>query len=238
MKFIYILYQYLVALPILIFLTMFTAIMSVFCMPWKNGAFIHGIQILWSRAFFYLTFLPVHVEGYENISAKQSYVFVSNHTSMLDVWLIYGWLPNVFKWMMKKELEHVPFIGFGCKAAGHIFVDRSNPRAALESVKRVENALKDGVSTVIFPEGTRTYDGQLGRFKRGAFQIAFDLNLPVVPISLSGCYDAMNRKAWYVTWHPVTMKIGKPVSLADFSKDNPQEAMDYIRERIAEGIVH
>jgi len=237
MKYIYILYQYLIVLPIFWVYTMFTAIMSVICIPWKNGAFIHWIQMSWSRLFFYLNFLPVRVEGYENISPKQSYVFVSNHTSMLDVWLIYGWLPNVFKWMMKKELERVPFIGFGCKAAGHIFVDRSSPRAAMESVKRVEEALQNGVSTVIFPEGTRTFNGELGRFKRGAFQIAFDLNLPLVPISLSGCYEAMNRKAWYVTWHPVTMKIGKPVSLADFSKDNPQEAMDYIRARIEEGII-
>lgn len=237
MKYIYILYQYLIATPIFLLLTAFTAIMSVICMPWRNGSFIHGVQVFWSRSFFYLMFIPVHVEGKENVSTSQSYVFVSNHTSMLDVWLIYGWLPNVFKWLMKKELEHVPFIGFGCKAAGHVFVDRSGPKASLESIKKVEKVLVNGVSTVIFPEGTRTFDGKLGRFKRGAFQIAFDLNLPVVPISLSGCYEAMSRKDWYITWHPVTMKIGKPISLAEFSKDNPQEAMDFVRARIEEGIV-
>lgn len=234
MKYIYILYQYVIALPLLFLLTAFTAIMTVICIPWKNGAFIHAIQIFWSRSFFYLTFLPVHVEGLENIDAHKSYVFVSNHTSMLDVWLIYGWLPNVFKWLMKKELEHVPFVGFGCKAAGHVFVDRSSPRAAVESMRKVEKVLINGVSTVIFPEGTRTLTGEMGRFKRGAFQVALDLHLPVVPISLSGCYEAMNRKAFFVTWHPVKMKIGKPIELADF--DEPQAAMDYVRDRIAEGI--
>ena len=130
----------------------------------------------------------------------------------------------------------MPFVGIACKAAGHIFVDRKNARASVESLSEIEKQLKDGVSTVIFPEGTRTKDGQLGRFKRGAFQIAIDLNLPVIPISLSGCYEVMNRNAKTVTWHPIHMHVGKPIDLSQFPKDDPAAAIDAVRTAIAEGI--
>ena len=176
----YVLYQYLIAWPLLALLTMFTAIFTVCTVHWRNAEFVHKVQQFWSRSFFWLMFLPVSVDGIEHIEPKQSYVFVANHQSMFDVWLVYGWLPVIFKWLMKAELRKVPFVGTGCKAAGHIFVDRRNAKAAMESLKEVEKQLVDGVCTVIFPEGTRSLNGEVGRFKRGAFQIALELGLPVI----------------------------------------------------------
>ena len=234
MKFFYILYQYLIAWPILAVLTMFTAIFTVCTIPWKNAEFVHKVQQFWSRSFFWLMFLPVSVDGEEHIRKGQSYVFVANHQSMFDVWLVYGWLPVIFKWLMKAELRKVPFVGTGCKAAGHIFVDRRNAKAAMESLKEVEKQLVNGVCTVIFPEGTRSKDGSLGRFKRGAFQIALDLQLPVIPISLSGCYQAMPKGAWTVHRHLIHMHIGEPIDLKQF--DDPQEAIDFVRQKVEEGI--
>ena len=189
------LYQYLIAWPIAVLLTIFTAVFTIVCYPWRNAEFVHREQQFWSRSMCRLMFLPVSVSGLENIKPGQSYVFVSNHQSMYDVWVIYGWLPVIFKWLMKAELRRVPFVGTACKAAGHIFVERKNARASIESIQLIEKQLVNGVCTVIFPEGTRTKDGSLGRFKRGAFQIALDLSLPVIPISLSGCYDVMPKGA-------------------------------------------
>jgi 1-acyl-sn-glycerol-3-phosphate acyltransferase len=180
------LYQYIIVWPIMVVLTLFTAVFTILFIPFRNAEFVHKVQQFWSCSFFRLMLLPVTVEGLEHIKPGQSYVFVSNHQSMFDVWLIYGWLPVIFKWLMKAELRKVPFVGTACKAAGHIYVDRKNPKAALESMENVKKQLKDGICTVIFPEGTRTKDGQVGRFKRGAFQIALDLKLPIIPISLSG----------------------------------------------------
>lgn len=236
MKYLYIAYQYLIALPILFVLTVICAVTTICTIPWKNSAFVHLVQQIWARSFCRLMFIPVTVTGLENIKPGQSYVFVSNHESMFDVFVIYGWLPVVYKWLMKKELRKVPFVGSACAAAGHIFVDRSNPRASMESIKAIERILVNGVCTVIFPEGTRSKDGQLGRFKRGAFQVAFDASLPVIPISLSGCYEAMSRSAKYVTRHPIHMHIGEPISLEQFNKDEPQAAMDYVREAVQRGI--
>lgn len=236
MKYLYIIYQYLIAFPILWVLTMLTAIITIILFPWPNCKFVNWVQKLWSRSFGWMLFLPVTITGKENIKPGQSYVFVANHQSMLDVWIIYGWLPVIFKWLMKAELRKVPFVGSACKAAGHIFVDRSSPMAAKKSLEDVEKVLTNGICTVIFPEGTRTLNGEVGRFKRGAFQIALELNLPIIPISLSGCYEAMNRKAKYVTWHPVHMHIGEPILPEQFDKENPMTTIEMIREEVIKNI--
>ena len=230
----YILYQYLIAWPILVVLTAFTAIFTVCTVFWRNAEFVHKVQQFWSRSFFWLMFLPVSVDGAEHIQPGQSYVFVANHQSMFDVWLVYGWLPVIFKWLMKAELRKVPFVGTGCKAAGHIFVDRRNAKAAMESLKEVERQLVGGVSTVIFPEGTRSKDGEVGRFKRGAFQIAWDLGLPVIPLSLSGCFDVLPKGKPFVHRHPVHMHIGKAIDLKKHADSN--EAIEAVREAVIEGI--
>ena len=153
---------------------------------------------------------------------------------MLDVWAIYGYLPVVYKWLMKAEIRKIPFVGTACKCAGHIFVERTNARSSFRSLQAIEKQLVDGVCTVIFPEGTRSKDGQVGRFKRGAFQIALDLGLPVIPISLSGCYEAMDRKATFVTWHPIHLHIGIPIDLKQYAE--PDEAIAAVRDAVIAGV--
>ena len=228
------LYQYIIVWPIMVVLTLFTAVFTMLFVPFRNAEFVHKVQQFWSRSFYRLMFLPVTVEGLEHIQQGQSYVFVSNHQSMFDVWLIYGWLPVIFKWLMKAELRKVPFVGTACKAAGHIFVDRRNPKAAMESMEEVKKQLKDGVCTVIFPEGTRTKDGQVGRFKRGAFQIALDLQLPVVPISLSGCYNVLPKGKPFVYRRPVRMYVGEPIDITQFENNN--DAIEFVRGKVIENI--
>ena len=232
--FLYGLYQYIIVWPIMVVLTLFTAVFTMIFVPFRNAEFVHRVQQFWSRSFYRLMFLPVTVEGLEHIQPGQSYVFVSNHQSMFDVWLIYGWLPVIFKWLMKAELRKVPFVGIACKAAGHIFVDRKNPKAAMESMENIKKQLKDGVCTVIFPEGTRTKDGQVGRFKRGAFQIALDLKLPIIPISLSGCYDVLPKGKSFVYRRPVRMYVGEPIDITQFENNN--DAIDFVRNKVIENM--
>jgi 1-acyl-sn-glycerol-3-phosphate acyltransferase len=160
---------------------------------------------------------------------------VANHQSFLDPFAVYGWLPNNFKWLMKKEIRKVPFVGTACAVAGHIFVDRSNPKAALKSIDLIKEELVEGISTVIFPEGTRTKTGAIGRFKQGAFKIAMDLKLPVVPISMSGFYQAMpSGQAFVNPRSRVHLHIGKPIDISQCADIN--EAMDVVRTKIVEGV--
>lgn len=233
MKYIYYVYQYLIAWPILMVLTIFTALFTIILVPFRNAEFVHKEQQFWSRSFFWLMFLPVSVDGQEHVQKGQSYVFVANHQSMFDVWLVYGWLPVVFKWLMKAELRKVPFVGTACKAAGHIFVERRNAKAAMESLKNVEKQLSNGVCTVIFPEGTRSLNGEVGRFKRGAFQIAWDLGLPVIPLSLDGCYEVLPKGNPFVHRHAVSMHIGEPIDLKQYTDAN--EAIEAVRDAVIAG---
>lgn len=235
MKILYILYQYLIGFPLVVVATIFTTLFTIICFPWKNGKAPRTVQVLWSRSVLWFLLVPIKVTGREHVNPKQSYVFVANHQSFLDVFAVYGWLPNNFKWLMKKEIRKVPFVGTACKVAGHIFVDRSNPRAALQSMEHIKGELVDGISTVIFPEGTRTKTGEMGRFKQGAFKIAMDLNLPVVPLSLKGFHHAMPARQLFVNPKASTaLHIGEPIDLSQFADIN--EAMAYVREKVEEGL--
>jgi 1-acyl-sn-glycerol-3-phosphate acyltransferase len=235
MKPLYIIYQYLIAFPLIIVVTLFTAIFTILCFPWKNGKAPRAVQVFWSRSVLWFLLIPIKVTGQENVDPKQSYVFVANHQSFLDVFAVYGWLPNNFKWLMKKEIRKVPFVGTACAVAGHIFVDRSNPRAALQSMDHIKKELVEGISTVIFPEGTRTKTGEMGRFKQGAFKIAMDMGLPVVPLSLNGFFKAMpSGQAFANPRARVSLHIGKPIDISQFNDIN--EAMEYLREQIASGL--
>ena len=231
------LWQWFVAFPILLVATLLCAIFTILLVHWKDSAFVHGFQQLWSRLFFWLFFMNPEVEGAENLQKGQSYVFVANHSSMFDAWLVYGWLPVVFKWIMKASLRKVPFVGTACKAAGHIFIQRGASKQALHSLEEAKSRLHNGVSVVIFPEGTRSLDGQVANFKRGAFQIAFDVHLPVVPLSLTGVYDVLPKDKFLV--HPgrrVKMKIGKPIDLSSYAEDQHMQAIEDVRDLVIAGI--
>ena len=236
MKFFYVVYQCLIGYPLVLLSTLFAAVFTIICFPWKNGKAPRAVQVFWSRSVLWFLLVPIKVTGAENVDPKQSYVFVANHQSFLDVFAVYGWLPNNFKWMMKKEIRKVPFVGTACAVAGHIFVDRSNPRAAVQSVDLIKKELVDGISTVIFPEGTRTKTGEMGRFKQGAFKIAMDMGLPVVPITLNGFFKAMpSGKPFVNPCSKVSLHIGKPIDISQFTDIN--EAMAIVREKVQGGLV-
>ena len=236
MKVLYILYQYLIGFPLIVLSTLFTAVFTIICFPWKNGKAPRAVQVFWSRSVIRLLLLPIKVTGRENVDPKQSYVFVANHQSFLDVFAVYGWLPNNFKWLMKKEIRRVPFVGTACAVAGHIFVDRSNPRAALQSMEKVKKEVVDGISTVIFPEGTRTKTGEIGRFKQGAFKISMDMELPVVPITLNGFYKAMpSGQPFANPYSHLSLHIGKPIDISQFTDIN--DAMVHVREKVEQGVI-
>ena len=236
-KILHLLYQWLIALPVFAVFTVITALLTMIFFPFKNSLFIVWVQRLWSRSFFWLSFNKVVVEGKENIDPKQSYVFVSNHQSNSDVWLIYGYLPVIFKWIMNYELKKVPFIGWGCMAAGHIFINRRNPILAKKSLDEAEKTLKGGVSVVVFPEGTRSVDGQVGKFKRGAYMLAFDLKLPIVPITLNGCREVWQRGSTWVNFgKTVRLTIHKPVDSSTYTADNQMEIIEQTRQTVINGI--
>jgi len=190
-------YQWFIAFPVLLVITILVALSTTLLFALvPNSKLSYYPARWWARMSCRLSFVRVKVIGLENLNLKQSYVFVLNHQSLFDVFVVYGWLPFIFKWVMKFEIRKIPFVGKACESAGHIFIDRTNPITAKQSLERAEAQLTNGVSVVIFPEGTRTYTGEIGKFKRGAFRIATDLTLPIVPITLRGSFTRLPRNTF------------------------------------------
>ncbi len=173
----------------------------------------------------------VNVKGRDNVNPKQSYV-VSNHQSVYDIFLIYGWLGIDIKWIMKKELRKIPSVGFGSQKVGHIFIDRSNSKKALESINEAKMKLVNGTSVVIFPEGTRSQSGELGTFKRGAFKIAYDLNLPILPITLVDTKNILPSNTINILPGRVKMVIHEPIDIDKYSEKEPGYLLEEVRRKI------
>ncbi len=212
-RLLYKVYICLIFLPIFLVLTIITALITIIgCLLGGEKIFAYYPGMIWSRITCYLALCPVKVKGRENIDRKQSYVFVANHQGAFDIFLIYGFLGVPIKWVMKASLGKIPFVGAACRAAGFIFVDNSTPKAAANSVKEAEKALRNGASIAIFPEGSRTYTGKMIKFKKGAFQMAFDQHLPIIPITLNGPYHVLPIDSINIQRHKMEMVIHPSIS--------------------------
>lgn len=197
----YRIYQFIFMLPMMAIITLITAVITALgCALGGQRWWGYYPPMLWARMMAWLSLVRVTVSGHEHIQSGRSYVFVANHQGAYDIFAIYGWLGHNFRWMMKKSLEKLPLAGWACKKAGMIFVDNSSRAAILQTMHAAEAQLATGMSLVVFPEGQRTLTGRMGRFKRGAYTLAQEFNLPVVPLTIDGSYRVM----------PITNKMNLP----------------------------
>lgn len=223
MKYLYRIYQLLIALPLIAIYTLITSLMVIIGCTVGNGHFWGYYPGKWWAQFIIrILLLPVKVEGRENLVKGQSYVFVANHQGAFDIFLIYGFLSRNFKWMMKRQLRQMPFVGKACESAHHIFVDKRGASKIRETYDRARQTLQGGMSLVVFPEGARSFTGHMGVFKRGAFMLADDIELPVVPLTINGSFDIMprTRDMKWVVWHPLRLTIHKPILPVGKGADN------------------
>jgi 1-acyl-sn-glycerol-3-phosphate acyltransferase len=240
MKFLYRLYQLCIVLPLFLLVSVVTALTTVVGCLVGNGHFWgYYPGKYWSRLIVRLLFLPVKVEGRENLRDGQSYVFVANHQGAFDIFLIYGFLNRNFKWMMKRSLRKVPLVGMACAYAHHIFVDRSGVSKIKATYDEARDVLRDGMSLVVFPEGARTFTGHMGKFRRGAFMLADELQLPVCPLTINGSFNVMPRtRDWHwVTWHPLTLTIHKPIEQKGKGREFEKEMEASSYQTIMDGLV-
>ncbi len=234
---VYRIYQIIIGAPIILVLTLLTAITTII------GSFLGSASFwgyypgkIWSRLICYVLLLPVKVNGHSDIHKNTSYIFVANHQGAFDIFLIYGFLGRNFKWMMKKSLRSIPFVGKACQSAGHIFVDKSGPKKIQETIEHARYTLKDGMSLVVFPEGSRTYTGHMGQFKKGAFQLADELQLPVVPLSICGSYEVLPRTGGFIKRHKMTLTLHEPIFPQGQGHDNINITMEKAYQVIQESL--
>lgn len=228
-RLLYRIYQFVFVLPIGLTITAVCSLLiavfatlgfASFAATWFGG--------FWAWSIIRLCLLPVRVEGREHIQPGQSYVFMANHQGAFDIFLVYGFLHHEFKWMMKKSLFDIPFVGMACRKAGFIAVDKSSRRAIAQTMIDARNVLQGGASMCMFPEGARTFTGHMGIFRRGGFQLADTLQLPIVPMTIDGSFDILPRQKGFtfVKRHPLRLVIHKPLYPESKGAENIKRMMD------------
>jgi 1-acyl-sn-glycerol-3-phosphate acyltransferase len=239
MVFVYRLYQIFIAVPILLVCTIVTAVVTILG-SWLGDAHVWGYYPgrIWSKVICRMLLLPIEVKGREHLDGRTSYVFVANHQGAFDIFLIYGYLGHNFKWMMKKSLRKIPFVGKACESAHHIFVDKSGPKKIQETYEQARATLRHGTSLVVFPEGARSFTGKMGVFRRGAFQLADELRLPVVPITISGSFEILPRTAGVnlVHRHRMTLTFHHPIYPQGRGPEEERRVMDEAYRAIMDGL--
>ena len=205
------LYQWIIVMPIMVVITIMTALITIIgCFLGNHRVWGYYPGLSWSRLVCLISLVRIEVRGREKLDRSTSYVFVANHQGAYDIFLIYGYLGHKFKWMMKSSLRRIPFVGAACAAAGFIFVDRSG-KGLRETLAAAEKILTGGMSLVVFPEGSRTPDGKIHRFKKGAYQIADDLSLPVVPLTIDGSYRVLSKNSKLIRPGKIVLTVHDPI---------------------------
>ena len=203
--------QWIIVMPIMVVITIMTALITIIgCFLGNHRVWGYYPGLIWSRLFCLISLVRIEVRGREKLDRSTSYVFVANHQGAYDIFLIYGYLGHKFKWMMKSSLRRIPFVGAACAAAGFIFVDRSG-KGLRETLAAAEKILTGGMSLVVFPEGSRTPDGKIHRFKKGAYQIADDLSLPVVPLTIDGSYRVLSKNSKLIRPGKIVLTVHDPI---------------------------
>lgn len=230
----YQIYAWLIFMPLVAVLTLLASLLSVLAAMAINPNWAsRNVAARWARLLARLTPIWVDVEGKEHARQSQSYVVVANHESQYDILLLYGWLDLDLKWVMKQELRKVPGIGIGCEKVGHIFVDRKRPAAAKQVITDALQRLGSGVGILFFAEGTRSLDGQLLPFKKGAFMTAIEQSLPVLPVTIIGTRDVLPAKTLQLFPGRVRMVIHPEIRTDGMTAQNMADLRDQTRAVIA-----
>jgi 1-acyl-sn-glycerol-3-phosphate acyltransferase len=230
-------YKYLVFAPAVGLVTTVQAtlalVMSLVASP-RTASRLSAVP--WARTLAFMAPMKVKVEGRENIDPRQSYVLVSNHQSQFDIFLLYGWLGVDFKWVMKQELRTVPGIGVACDRLGHIFIDRSDHEAAMAALEEAKKKIVNGTSVMFFPEGTRSRDGKLMRFKKGAFRMAVGLGLPILPLTVSGTRNVLPADTSDLMPGSARLIIHPPIPVEGLTANDCAQLSNQVREVIASAL--
>ena len=240
MKYLYRTYQLFIALPLGIIVTILTTLAVTIGCTLGNGHFWgYYPGRWWARIILKILFLPVQVEGRQHLEKKQSYVFVANHQGATDIFLIYGYLGRNFKWMMKHQLLTIPLIGYACKKSHQIIVDKRGPKKIKATYDAARQTLQGGTSLTVFPEGARTFTGHMGFFRKGAFALADELQLPVVPMTINGSFDVLprTRDGHFITWHPLKLTIHQPIYPVGQGPENIEATMRQSYDSVMSAIV-
>jgi 1-acyl-sn-glycerol-3-phosphate acyltransferase len=195
---------------------------------------LYAARIIFAPGLMWLSGIKLSTIGKENVPLDRPVIFVANHASHLDIACLCGALPVNLHFIGKKELMFVPFVGWYMLVAGHIFIDRKSRQKAIASLKAAAQKIKQGKSVVMFPEGTRTLTGEVRAFKKGAFHLAIQAGVDIVPISIEGTFKVWPKNSNKITPNKVVIKIGKPIDTSKYNSKNINDLVKVARNKIVE----
>jgi 1-acyl-sn-glycerol-3-phosphate acyltransferase len=185
----------------------------------RGGNFAHLVGRFWARSILWVSRAKVSVEGIDHIDPGAAYVYMANHQSMFDILALLGHLPVQFRWVAKKELFSIPIFGYSMARVGYISIDRSNRQSAIQSLHEAAEKIAQGVSVVVFPEGTRSSDGEIKPFKKGGFYLATGSGRPVVPVVIWGTRHVMPKGKLRISPGPIVLSINSPIDTVPYRKN-------------------
>jgi 1-acyl-sn-glycerol-3-phosphate acyltransferase len=200
----------------------------------RTGDFGHRCARAWARLILRTTGVRAHVSGLELLDERRSYVLASNHQSIYDIPILFALLPLQLRIVAKASLGRVPFLGWHLQRTGHLLVNRRNPGADI--VAKMRRLVSEAHSLIVFPEGTRSVDGSVGRFKKGTFVVAIDAQLPVVPVSVAGSRHVMRKGRLMVCPGEVRLTIHAPVATIGVSRDEVNDFAERVRDVVRSGV--
>lgn len=195
---------------------------------------VHLFSCSWGYHYFQLNpFWKVDWQGVENIDPRGTYVLVANHQSYFDIMLLYG-LHRMFKWVSKDSIFKMPLVGTNMILNQYVFLARGDLKSIKEMMATCRDWLKKGASVMIFPEGTRSPDGEIKDFRDGPFRLAHDCNVPVIPIVVDGTHEILSKSDRKMRFNvDITVRVLEPVSIAQFG-GNVRKMRDYVHELMIE----
>jgi 1-acyl-sn-glycerol-3-phosphate acyltransferase len=211
-----------------------TLLIIIFGLFDAHGKYTYLISRLWSWLILCVGGVSLRVSGLHQIDSRRQYIFMVNHQSNLDIPVLHQSLPGFqLRWLAKKEILWVPFLGWAMWAARHIAVDRGDQNDAMGSLKKAQERMTSGVSIVFFPEGTRSSDGRLLPFKRGGFLLAIKTQTPIVPVTIDGSGKILAKGDWRFRAGEIRVTVGAPVSVEGTGVKNLRALSERVRDLIA-----
>jgi 1-acyl-sn-glycerol-3-phosphate acyltransferase len=223
-----------VSVPLIYIATISWGTLSLLCSVFDSGGRMqHACAKWWARTLLFVCRVHVDLRGVENLAPGQTYVFVANHQSYLDIPVAFGYLPANFRIMAKASLFHIPFLGWHLKRSGHMPVSPGNPRGAARSLLKAAAHVREGMPVFVFPEGGRSLDGNLGEFKPGTFLLAIKAGVPVIPVTMNGTRAVLPVDSWVIRSGRVEIILHAPVPTEGMHSDSAEVLCARVRGIVA-----
>lgn len=194
----------------------------------------HRLSRIWARGILLAAGVKLRVEGLEKLEGKPPVLFLSNHASQFDIFALLAAVPFHFGFLAKEELFEIPLLGNAMLGVGHLPIERGDMRKAFKSISQVTRTVREGLSFVVFPEGTRSRTGELLPFKPGAFHIALGTGRPVVPVVIKGSFEVQPREGVPPKPGVISVKFLDPIDVSAFGRGDKTRLMEMVRGLIVE----